>query len=236
MKKMLSLIALSLIVNNILFSQDTLILKLNNPAPRVGQSVDLSMQVNMVLDAMRSTMDSTITFESTFQGGEKFLTQTLVFSDTGKHILGPFKFDINGKSYITNTLEINVAPELPLTEGIWIRVVENNGNQILIVEEQIKKSEPKSRISFGSKKSDFDYYGNQNSFEKFAYLNSEPEGAAIEFNRYWMQTYDSSNLSFFTGLYNIYFLEDSGVVYTLGAKDFINLPDNITVPTVVIAQ
>ncbi len=98
-------------------------LTINNPAPRQGDEIDISITL-------------TDNEEGVGKGNLK-LTQEL--TETGLVTLGPFKFTIGDKTYETDILTVTVSPKIPndIKDGLWIRLVDFNGEKYLIIEQRI---------------------------------------------------------------------------------------------------
>jgi hypothetical protein len=118
------------------------ILKSSNPAPRVGDEIIITIELQ---DAGQQVASGSLAIQE-------------VLIKEGPAIFGPFTFKIGEKTYETATLTINVSPKLPnnVKDGIWMRSVESGGSQYLIIEQRIssewtaeKKSGNETTISFG---------------------------------------------------------------------------------------
>jgi hypothetical protein len=116
-------------------------LQTSNPAPRVGDAMTISFVLEKPpLDSKKSQNDVITILASgmnriadgSLKMNEGFLT------DIGPLKLGPFQFQLNGRVFNTNELNITVSPKLPdnIDEGIWIRQVEFQGQKWIILEQR----------------------------------------------------------------------------------------------------
>lgn len=114
------------------FSQ-TLKLEISNPEPRVGDYIKLTVNAdNLSKDVFSSVSDKDFAF-----GYEQYLSTDLKAVSAGKKTIGPFSITLNGKKYMTDKLDINVAEPLPdVPEGLWIRKVMLNDSTFYILIEQ----------------------------------------------------------------------------------------------------
>lgn len=92
-----------------------------NPIPRLGDSIEISLDIN----------DSI----SGFSGSLKV---NKLPEQTGPYSVGPVKLSINDQAFETDILTVDVQPALPkgVKDGIWMRLAEINGSYYLIVEER----------------------------------------------------------------------------------------------------
>lgn len=115
------------------------ILEIKNPAPRIGDGVDVSVsfekkKIKRIDGPMSSEEFSTEVENQLGSADINFRTQLL---DTGLVKVGPFKFEINGKKFTTDVVTIRVYPNLPrVTDGIWMRIVTFKGDVILLLEQR----------------------------------------------------------------------------------------------------
>lgn len=127
----------SLFCVTVLQAQDTLKLSINNPAPRLGEEVELSLSLDFLAKEIESQLNDGIDLldSPSYSGGKKLLTK-LVFSNVGVQQVGPFQFNFNGKEMLTDVLTVDVAEKLPFEEGVWFRsVTDSKGDQFLIIEQ-----------------------------------------------------------------------------------------------------
>jgi hypothetical protein len=114
----------------------------SNPAPRVGDSFHISFSLEKNnLDSMEVSKDISekLLVESMNQIGAGYLEISEWFlTEAGDLKIGPFQMPINNKTYTTNTLNIKVSPKLPenINEGIWIRLLNFQGIDYIILEQR----------------------------------------------------------------------------------------------------
>jgi hypothetical protein len=105
-------------------------LTLSNPAPRVGDELSISYNIenNAAQDAQPGLM------------GIGAISFTPIFlSDTGSVTIGPMSIALNGERYKTDSVRLHVSPALPpsIKEGLWIRQVRAKDIMFLIVEQRL---------------------------------------------------------------------------------------------------
>ena len=148
-----TLLMAGLLCFNLLNAQDTLKLLVDNPEPRIGDKVRLSLSFNFFTDELKNQLNDEIemTNSSSLFGdqSDKF-TRVIEFTKAGKHTVGPFRFDFNGRVITTDSIVIDVAKKLPFEEGVWIRLTsDREGNRFLIVEQLIKNKSDYSKNTDG---------------------------------------------------------------------------------------
>ena len=115
-------------------------LDLNNPAPRVGDEIEILVYFKMkdlhekegkkTADEWKSEQENNLG-----SGNLKFYENIL---DTGLIKIGPFKFSINNKEFVTDIITVRVYPNLPdVKDGIWIRQVNFKDETFLILEQRL---------------------------------------------------------------------------------------------------
>jgi hypothetical protein len=133
------LLFIGLIISNLLSAQDTLKLMLNRPAPRVGDEVELSFSLNFLTEDLKRQLNDEIELGNSpyaYSGIKDAFLKTIQFNSPGKHTIGPFQFNFNGKSIITDSIVVDVAQKLPFEKGVWVRVVSDaDGKQYIIIEQ-----------------------------------------------------------------------------------------------------
>ncbi len=144
---------IGLLCFNVLSAQDTLKLSVTNAEPRIGEKIQLSFSFEFFSDDLKSQLNDGIEMTSSMHvygmQNDKF-TRSLEFTKTGKHTIGPFTFDFNGKTIVTDSIVVNVAEKLPFKEGVWIRLIsDQEGNKFLIVEQQIQNKSDVSKSKNG---------------------------------------------------------------------------------------
>ena len=124
---------LCLLAIPVLSFAQTLKLEISNPQPRVGDYITLTINADSLSkDVFSSISDKDFTF-----GYEQYISTDIKATTTGKKTIGPFNINLNGKKYITNKLDINIAESLPdIPEGLWIRKVIDSDNTFYILIEQ----------------------------------------------------------------------------------------------------
>lgn len=127
--------------------QTKLKIEINNPEPRVGQSFTFSIKLDFLTDYFNKELAKNINFTHSAKIPERQsndIEREIIFKKAGKYKIGPFDFEFNGIKYTTETIEVNILPELPLESGLWVRVTELNGKQYLILEQMINNESNKT--------------------------------------------------------------------------------------------
>ena len=230
---------------NFLSAQDTLKLTLDNYEPRVGDKVELSFSFNFFTDELKNQLADDVEMinsSSVFGNRSPKLIRVLKFSKPGKHTVGPFKFEFNGKKIVTDSIVVDVAEKLPYEEGVWVRLTtDNKGNKYLIVEQLIQN---KSNFSKKKKTSSFTVGGDLGDGEEFAEVDKISE-KGINFifrsSRTNTRTKDDESL-FGIGLsysykkYKIDFDDSFMGEFTLKKKHFKNLPRKKSFDSIIITR
>lgn len=135
------------------FSQETLKLEINNPQPRVGQTISLKFDISFFTDFIESQIERKSKVETSilYSSTNKF-ERNLIFQEAGVHIIGPLHFNINNKNYSTDTLMVTVVKPLLPQEGLWVRYVEQNGRKYMLVEQMTANG-----FSYQEKENGFSY-------------------------------------------------------------------------------
>ncbi|GAB5524838.1 MAG: hypothetical protein Roseis2KO_27100 [Roseivirga sp.] len=226
-------IIIGLLAFNLLSAQSTLELSIDNPEPRIGDKVELSFSFSFFIDEIRTQLSDDMVMTNAANifgtGSDKF-TRVLEFKRTGKHTVGPFKFDFNGKTIITDSINIDVAEELPFEEGLWIRLTsDQSGNKFLIVEQLVG-----NQSDYTEKENGFAYTvgGKLDEGTEFAEIEDLYEdGVTISFKQSRSNTRTSdqgdvfaAGLSYSFKKYKVEFDEGFNGVFTLKKKHLKNLP------------
>lgn len=228
-------IALLLILCSIhVIGQEKLKIEIDNPQPRVGQSVTFSINVDFLTDYFQNEFDKDIDFtdiSSIFGIQSDKFERVIVFKKAKSYKIGPFNFKFNGQKYTTDLIEVNVLPELPMENGLWLRYTEFEGQKYLILEQLIQNQSDKKEIEDGG----YSYtIGGVKSEEKeFAELNEELT-AGIELSNYssssnTLTKKDASHFdvgfTYSIKKYKIKFDDNFKETYLITEKDFKYLPD-----------
>lgn len=170
----LSFIVLFACLSTLTFAQEKHILKVSNPQPRVGQSIDVFFD----LSALNNSIDEQLKTSDLFEVGNsvfysKDFKRTITFNEPGKHTIGPVKFSINNIEYNLDAIEIEVIEELTPQEGLWIRHVKTDTEQYLILEQMLP-----NESDLKSSENSFSYSvgGAQRDEADFAEIHTDYDG------------------------------------------------------------
>ncbi len=227
------------------FCQNNLKIEIDNPEPRVGESVLFSINIDFLKDNIKEKLGSEIqlTRSTSVHGLQSDdFERVIVFNKVGLNKVGPFEFEFNEKKYVTNQIEINVQPKIVLEESLIVRIAEFNGKKYIVIEQLVKNTAKTERNEFGEMTT---YLGGltPDSFE-FTKLNEEIK-RSIEFDdlNTLSETlmpenskYGEVGFSYSRMRYRINFSNDSKDEYILTEKDFINLPKNYKLKPIIIKK
>jgi hypothetical protein len=240
MKFFLSLIFAIITAN--CFSQETLKLKINNPQPRVGQSVSLNFDIRFFTDFIESQIEREGKIETaTSYTSTNNFERNLVFQEAGVHTIGPLRFNINNIDYVTDTLVITVIEPLLPQEGLWIRLVEQNGRKYMLVEQMIA-----NESNFQEKENGFSYTvgGELNEGKEFAELvDVSVKGVRFNFRNSSTRSVRSEGAKMFEPgfsysykKYDIEFDDSFSGELKLSKKHFINFPAKTKLEKILITN
>ena len=126
------------ILANLSYSQ-VVLLDINNPAPRVGEDIDIKYDIMLTDNEIEFPISSNELKDlkkNTIGDGK--LTLKNYTSDTGDVVIGPLNFQVDGKSFQSDTLILKVYSKLPnIKDGFWIRYLNYRGQYFLITEQRI---------------------------------------------------------------------------------------------------
>ena len=221
---------LALTINLTTFGQ-IVTLDIHNPAPRVDEEIEISVNLKkkdikaeypFPIDELDILRDNNL--------GNGKIKFTQIASDTGSVTFGPFKFTVDGKEYISDTLTIRVYPKLPpVMQGIWIRQVHFKDKHLLIIEQRMPndwKKDDKYDMTFN------------NDGLQFAEIDKETiDHAGFEFNFSYSNStqqfindnedYVGDMVSYQMLIYNIKITDDYNGKFKLKKKHFKNFPKDI---------
>ncbi|MDH5379995.1 MAG: BatD family protein [Cyclobacteriaceae bacterium] len=224
------------------FSQDTLQIKLDNTMPRLGEKIELSFSIDFFTNALQKQLGENIELtnaSSIFGSQNKEFTRVLQLNKLGEYPIGPFSFNFNEKNYTTNSLTIKVIEALPFEEGIWIRLIENNGKKYLIVEQLISNKSDLKKTSNGYS---YTVGGIKNEKDNFAeIIESSKNGITINFRGSRTNTIKPEGagltdpgLSYSFKKYEVVLDDEYMGDYILSNKDFTNLPKKTKIEKIEI--
>lgn len=201
-------------------------LDIDNPAPRAGDDI----RVTFVLE--KPTAKSETGAKSRAGFGDIKVSTAL--TDSGRMVIGPFRFAIRNKEYKTDSLVIRVYPQLPSTakDGVWLREVDFNGDHFLIIEQRVsgrkKDQKNSSEIIIG-----------MNSDTEFASLDERKfEATGLDIisssSRSGNQTLDASDVSFKVATFKFKKTDAFKGKLKLDRKFLSDVPDNVSIDGILI--
>lgn len=135
----------SIFLGPVLIAQERLTMEIDNPAPRVGDKVEFTIDFSFLDEFISDELGDDIEIEedafhlSQISGIKK----TISFKKKGRQVVGPFNFELNGQSFETDSIIVDVAEKLPFEEGVWIRFVTDSKDKRYIILEQYMKNKVK---------------------------------------------------------------------------------------------
>ena len=218
-------------------------LDLNNPAPRVGDEIEITVyfqkQILKVNEGKKTHNDWKAIQDNNLGKGElKFYDNVL---DTGLIKIGPLKFTINNKEFTSETLTIRVYPILPNSkDGIWSRLVAFKGEIFLILEQrvsnqwkpQVKSDDEHSftHSSDGINWAEIDIEGLKQFGVNLEQVNSNIRSEIVDKN----DTFGSGTASYKLTKYKVTKQSNFKDKLRITKELFINYPDKIELPITII--
>jgi hypothetical protein len=227
------------------FCQSNLKIEIDNPEPRVGESVMFSINIDFLKNNIQEKLGSEIelTRSTSVHGLQSDdFERVIIFNKVGLNKVGPFEFEFNGKKYVTNQVEINVQPKIILEDNLMVRIAELNGQKYIIIEQLVKNIAKTERNEFGDMTT---YLGGAtpDNFE-FANLNEDLD-KNIELDDFNSSSetlnpenskLGESGFSYSKMRYRINFSKDFKGEYILTEKDFKNFPKNHKLKPIIIKK
>jgi hypothetical protein len=239
MKKQL-LIALFCASYLFVYSQ-SIELELINPLQRVGDHLSIHYEINpstinigneILNNSNKETNAKPIaktckTPDYSIAEGDFRLTKS--FDTTGVYNIGPFSFNVEGKSFKSNTMTFDVYPELPkITKGLWVSFLNFENKHFIVIEQrvegqmniypiQISKEDIFVRINYSIFNSD----NIEIITENFGGITSTLDGN-------W---YTQKNT-----IYQIWLSEDYSNNFSLTEKHLANMPEDAKIKPVLIKK
>ncbi|WP_298512323.1 BatD family protein [uncultured Kordia sp.] len=218
-------------------AQEKITLTIDNPSPRVGQEIKLSINSDFFTDYLQKQMDSDIELTnstSVFGKSSNSFERIIIFKEAKKYTIGPFNFEFNGTKYTTTTIDVDVLPELKLEAGVWIRIKEHEGETLLILEQLIRNESNKKSTD---NKVSYTIGGVKPAGTVFAELKNEI-ALGITIRKYMSSSstkrvneedFSSPGFSYSIQKYKVEFDRDFKGSYTITEKDFENLPKDFPI-------
>ena len=228
-----------------IIGQTKLDIEIDNPEPRVGQEVTLSINVDFLNNYFKKELGKNIDVTgspSIFGSSPDEFQIEIIFEKAKTYNLGPFDFEFNGKTYTTNTIEVNVLPKLPIENGLWLRQTVFEGEHYLIIEQLISNKSDKTENENGGYSHTIG--GVIPEGKEFAELNKNLT-QGIQLSNYSSATNtmrsDDSELfdvgfSYSIKKYKIKFEENFKGEYVISESDFNNLPKKFDIKNITVKK
>lgn len=114
-------------------------IKVDNTEPRLGQEFNLTIETDFFDKFLKATFTDSLEVKRTYSN--KNLTKTIIAKHLGPVTIGPIQFEFDGTTYFSNSITINVIPNLTDKEGVWIRKLRIDNRDYIVIE-QISNIKP----------------------------------------------------------------------------------------------
>lgn len=224
-------------------AQDSLLLKLDNYCPRVGDKIELSFSFDFFDDLIKEQLeeDIEITEKNDYSSSrDNVFTRNISFTQPGNKTVGPFRFNFNGKEYVTNAIKVEVAEKLPFKEGAWVRMgTDESGNKVLVLEQYTKL------VTESKQTRDGFYSSTHSSLEDDEYAeikNIDEDGIEIRFRTSIRKSRSEDGESlmgdmyYSRSIYKVILDEDFSGTFVLKKKHYRNLPRGAKIDKIEITR
>ncbi len=225
-------------------AQDTLALTIDNPAPRVGDEVRFTFPFDFFTDEIENQLGDDADFTDAighYGLRNNEYSGTVTFKEAGTHTIGPFHFEFNGQKIVTDSVVIDVAKKLPLTEGAWIQVIsDQEGNYFLIVEQLIRNEA--NNTAYTESYSVSEGLDEGDSYAELSEQNFPELNASFSQSKSSTRYDSDQNDPFAPGFtysfkkYNIHLSDKFSGSFTFRKKYFKNLPQKTHIKNLTITR
>jgi hypothetical protein len=199
-----------------------LTISVDHTEPRLGQEINLSLQSDFFNEFLEDSFSDSFELWGSYLN-EPF-TRTIVVRRLGSLTIGPIQFEFNGKKYSSNSISLNVLPDLPEKEGVWIRKLRIDSTDFILIE-QI------TGVQAGN-----------SSDEKLTRLIKEPSEVSIRFSEWRSGSGVQPNtekslppsLKYSYRFYEIRKGEEFTGKFKLKEIHFTDLPKGVKIPEIII--
>lgn len=224
--------------------QEKVKINIGNPSPRVGDKISFIINIDFFNSFLKKNLEqkSLVQKEPSYGFFSKTLSREIIFKEAKEYTIGPFKFEFNGKKYITNSIIVKVLPELPKKTGLWVRYAKSDDEQYIIIEQLIKNVPNKPND--GSEEYTHYLGGVKPDDKEFAKLNTKlTKGIQLSQNGSMTKTVNDGienintlGFSYSRIKYKVEFDKDFKGRYKISDKDFNNLPKLYTINIIELKQ
>lgn len=233
MKAITTIVLLTTVVS-VQSQAQNLKIKVDNTEPRLGQEINLTMESIFFEDFLNKTCTDSLQFKKSYSNPD--LTKTIVANRLGQLTIGPIKFEFNGVNYVSNSIKINVIPNLSDEEGVWIRKMKIEDKEFILIE-QISKTEPMTSVTENALRIEW-----KATPESLVKLIKEPKEQGIEFldRRSGVGAHPDPSkehphsISYSYKFYEIKKSSKFKESFRLKEEHFQNLPKGAKIPNIVI--
>ncbi len=221
MKFTFSLIILLLTLNISFLSGQNIRIITDCQSPRLNKEFKIRMEAPFIDQTLKKQLEPNFNFPRRLNSTYSYST-TIIPDKIGKYQIGPFEFKLNDKTYKSDSITINVLPELKAKESIYMSVSYQKGKTIVTIEQVYKPNKERTNNSFFFTQNLVEITSHSFSKMYCHMANSEetqlPESTVDNPYNYSIKTYRLTN--------------NTKKTITLTRKNFKNLPDDFSLPTI----
>lgn len=212
-------------------------LKVTNPGPRIGEDFEITYRLLPKDYKKPGPLDDPFQMKNpTIGTGTIMITNNSL--EPGLKKYGPFTFNIDGQTITTNTIEVMVYPAIPkeFKDGVWIRIIEFDNKNHLVVEQRISQQwqkENANTIAFGQNTPEYISLNKEKFCAKGLIIsssNSRSESQVIDEN----DIFGNGMVQYFRNTFEFEKTEDFKKKFKLDEKFFDNFPQDIELEDVFI--
>lgn len=126
-----------------LLSAQNIQIRVDNTEPRLGQEINLTVEILFFEEFLKGALSDNLELKPTHSN---MMRATIIPKQLGPTTIGPLEFQFNGVTYLSNSISINVIPNLTDKEGVWVRKLRMDDKDFVVVE-QITTLKPKTKGS-----------------------------------------------------------------------------------------
>ena len=242
MKKLILVISILTSIQS--FAQNSK-LSVYNPAPRVGEEIEITITLKkenieeIELKGGKS-IEEFNQLQDNFYGSGKIKFSNIA-NESGLKKFGPFVFNFDGLTISTDSIELTVYPALPdsVKDGIWIRNVDFNNKNYLIIEQRISNQWKREQttnpttLSFGGDDVTYAILDEDKFKSKGLKISSSSSSSSSQVVDK-KDIFGSGTVSYRIATFQFEKTEDFKKKFKLDKKFFNGFPDEIAIEEVMI--
>jgi len=242
MKQFITILVLNLLIISS-YSQ-IVILDVNNPAPRIGGDIEIKYSIKKTDKKVEYPISPEELKEINKNNiGRGKLTLKNYSENSGKVVFGPFKFNIDGQEYISDTLTLFINPKLPnVKNGFWTRIINFQNEYFLVTKQRVSGEWKKTIDDKDSFSMSFNSDGIEYAKINESSINSDNLEIIFSYSSSKSQTLDgediftSGTVHYMIHVYRIKVGENYDSDFKLKKKHFENFPKRIDFKPILIRK